>query len=123
MISWVALALATFLLMFSEVPGPWWLVMVGWGAFQAWLLYREAEREKEQQDFVGKLAQMREGLFSDANVLPEQGVMGPIGVGINEVRSNLIEVVRQMNVIAEGDYSAEIAPRTDKDELGISLFN
>jgi signal transduction histidine kinase len=40
-----------------------------------------------------------------------------------DIQAEMQEVCRQAKVIAAGDYSAEIAPRSDKDELGITLFN
>ena len=42
---------------------------------------------------------------------------------LTDVQAAMQEVCRQANVIAEGDYTAEIAPRSDTDELGLALLN
>ena len=42
---------------------------------------------------------------------------------LTDIQAVMREVCRQANVIAAGDYTADIAPRSDKDELGIALFN
>ena len=47
--------------------------------------------------------------------------IGKLAQSINQMAENQQEVVRQANTIAEGDYSAEMAPRSDRDELGIAL--
>ena len=40
---------------------------------------------------------------------------------VQGMSDSLTEVVRQVRVIAAGDYRADIAPRSDKDELGLAL--
>ena len=42
---------------------------------------------------------------------------------LTDVQTVMQEVCAQANVIAAGNYSAEIAPRSDKDVLGIALLN
>ena len=44
-----------------------------------------------------------------------------IAASMVEMTGTLRDVARQANVIASGDYSADVQPRSDKDELGQSL--
>ncbi len=44
-----------------------------------------------------------------------------IAASIAQMSATMKAVARQANVIASGDYSAEIVPRSNKDELGIAL--
>ncbi len=44
-----------------------------------------------------------------------------LGKAVNQMRDNLVEVVRQANSISMGDYSGEVVPRSEKDMLGIAL--
>jgi signal transduction histidine kinase/DNA-binding response OmpR family regulator/methyl-accepting chemotaxis protein len=44
-----------------------------------------------------------------------------LGQAVNQMRDNLVEVVRQANNISMGDYSGEVVPRSEKDMLGIAL--
>ena len=44
-----------------------------------------------------------------------------LGKAVNQMRDNLVEVVRQANSISMGDYSGEVVPKSEKDMLGIAL--
>jgi tubulin-specific chaperone A len=44
-----------------------------------------------------------------------------LGKVVNQMRDNLVEVVRQANNISMGDYSGEVIPKNEKDMLGIAL--
>jgi tubulin-specific chaperone A len=44
-----------------------------------------------------------------------------LGKAVNQMRDNLVEVVRQANNISMGDYSGEVVPKSEKDMLGIAL--
>lgn len=44
-----------------------------------------------------------------------------LGKAVNQMRDNLVEVVRQANSISMGDYSGEVIPKNEKDMLGIAL--
>jgi len=47
--------------------------------------------------------------------------IGELTQSINEMANNQQEVARRANTMAEGDYSADIAPRSDSDELADSI--
>lgn len=44
-----------------------------------------------------------------------------LGKAVNQMRDNLVEVVRQADNISMGDYSGEVVPRSEYDMLGIAL--
>jgi len=44
-----------------------------------------------------------------------------LGRVVNQMKDNLVEVVRRADNISSGDYSGEVVPRSDKDMLGIAL--
>jgi signal transduction histidine kinase/DNA-binding response OmpR family regulator/methyl-accepting chemotaxis protein len=44
-----------------------------------------------------------------------------LGKAVNQMKDNLVEVVRQANNISMGDYSSEVVPKSEKDMLGIAL--
>lgn len=54
-------------------------------------------------------------------VVDDTGDKDRLGNAINRMIGNLRDVVSQANKIAEGDYSADIAPSSDNDELGVAL--
>ncbi|NQZ83777.1 MAG: response regulator, partial [Colwellia sp.] len=45
-----------------------------------------------------------------------------LAAAINQIVENLEETARQADSIAQGDYTAEVTPRSDKDALGKALF-
>jgi len=49
--------------------------------------------------------------------------VGVLSEAINQMIESQKNVVDQANAIAEGDYSAEVSPRGDQDQLGVALFN
>ncbi len=49
--------------------------------------------------------------------------VGVLSEAINQMIESQKNVVDQANAIAEGDYSAEVTPRGDQDQLGVALFN
>jgi CheY-like chemotaxis protein/methyl-accepting chemotaxis protein len=44
-----------------------------------------------------------------------------LGKAVNQMRNNLVEVVRQANNISLGDYSSKVVPKNEKDMLGVAL--
>jgi len=44
-----------------------------------------------------------------------------LGRAVNQMRDNLVEVVKQANSISMGDYSGKVIPKSEKDMLGIAL--
>jgi tubulin-specific chaperone A len=44
-----------------------------------------------------------------------------LGKAVNQMKDNLVEVVRQADSISMGDYSGKVEPRGEKDMLGIAL--
>jgi CheY-like chemotaxis protein/signal transduction histidine kinase/HAMP domain-containing protein len=50
-----------------------------------------------------------------------QGEVSALKDNVNMMVSNMNEVVRQANVIADGDYKVDIAPRSERDELGQAM--
>jgi len=44
-----------------------------------------------------------------------------LGEAVNQMRNNLVEVVRQANNISMGDYSNKVTPKSENDSLGIAL--
>lgn len=49
--------------------------------------------------------------------------LGQLARAVNEMIASLRGVVGQASAISEGDYSTEVAPRGDQDQLGMALFN
>jgi len=44
-----------------------------------------------------------------------------LGKAVNQMKDNLVDVVRQANNISMGDYSTNVIPRSEMDMLGIAL--
>ena len=67
----------------------------------------------EVADITG---QIEEGNL-DIEVEGGTGILASVGA----MAATLKDVARQANVIASGDYAADVTPRSEKDELGIAL--
>jgi GAF domain-containing protein/HAMP domain-containing protein len=71
-----------------------------------------------------EVARQAETIATGAVSKAEMKVRGEndlLGVSMNRMIGMFKEVVAQANVIAQGDYTADIAPRSDNDELSIAL--
>ena len=47
--------------------------------------------------------------------------VGDLSASLNQMLSSFLEIVQQTKAIAEGNYNAEITPRSDKDELVVAF--
>ncbi len=47
--------------------------------------------------------------------------VGDLSASLNQMLSSFLAIVQQTKAIAEGNYNAEIAPRSDKDELVVAF--
>lgn len=47
--------------------------------------------------------------------------IGQLAHAANEMIDNLTSIARQANIIATGDYSADLKPRSDRDTLGMAI--
>ncbi|MCK4920840.1 MAG: GAF domain-containing protein, partial [Bacteroidales bacterium] len=68
-----------------------------------------------------KLGSMAKGELPEKLDIRSRDEIGEINESMGKVIDSFKEVVSQTNVIAGGDYRADIALRSDKDELGIAL--
>jgi len=59
-------------------------------------------------------------LFSDAHERLHRARRGT-EMALAQIRADNAYIVKQANAIASGDYSADVTPRSDQDELGIAL--
>lgn len=53
--------------------------------------------------------------------VPLRSEKDALGKAVNQMKDNLVEVVRQADEISMGDYSGNVVPRSDKDVLGYAL--
>ncbi len=47
--------------------------------------------------------------------------VGILSEAVNQMMDNFVKVVKQADIIADGDYTNDVIPRSDKDELGEAL--
>ena len=70
----------------------------------------------EPAEIAGVIEQVARG-----NLEVEVGGDSMIAAAVAMMTATLKDVARQANSVASGDYGADVAPRSDKDELGLAL--
>jgi CheY-like chemotaxis protein/HAMP domain-containing protein len=70
---------------------------------------------------VGKIKNVATGDLSQEIEISGNDEIGELARSTYAMIDTLADVVVQANTIAEGDYKADIAPRSEKDQLGIAL--
>ncbi|MCF8368268.1 MAG: response regulator [Bacteroidales bacterium] len=64
---------------------------------------------------------MAKGDISNKITILNKDEIGQLAEAANEMIDNLDIITRQADIIATGDYSQELEPRSEKDSLGISI--
>lgn len=70
---------------------------------------------------VDNIKDLAKGDLTQKIEIENRDEIGQLAHAANEMIDNLTSITRQANIIATGDYSSDLKPRSDKDILGLAI--